>query len=264
MNTWSEHDTHRYRSLAQVAVPERETQIALLLTLLPFSPTDTFRIAELGCGEGQLAQALLLCYPHATYIGLDGSDGMRSVAEQRLATYQTRVMLTPFDIAQDDWHTLIDGADVLVSSLCIHHLSDKQKEALFAKIVQLLSPRGALLIADLVSAPRPQVVEIFANQWDHSAASRSLAHTGSLGLYQTFLSEHWNYYRFPDPVDQPSSLFAQLRWLAAAGLSDVDCFWMQAGHAIYGGYREAANKTTTGVSLDVAYQHAVTALSTIA
>ena len=44
----------------------------------------------------------------------------------------------------------------------------------------------------------------------------------------------------PHPVDQPSSLFAQLRWLADAGLTDVECFWMQAGHAIYGGYRAAA------------------------
>ena len=29
----------------------------------------------------------------------------------------------------------------------------------------------------------------------------------------------------------------QLDWLREAGLSTVDCFWMQAGHAIYGGYR---------------------------
>ena len=29
----------------------------------------------------------------------------------------------------------------------------------------------------------------------------------------------------------------QLRWLEEAGFSSVDCFWMRAGHAVYGGYR---------------------------
>jgi tRNA (cmo5U34)-methyltransferase len=39
----------------------------------------------------------------------------------------------------------------------------------------------------------------------------------------------------PDPVDHPSPLFAQLRWLSEAGLGDVDVYWLQAGHAIFGG-----------------------------
>ena len=62
-------------------------------------------------------------------------------------------------------------------------------------------------------------------------------HTGSVALYERlFAGEHWNYFRYDDPFDKPSPLFDQLQWLASAGFSDVDCFWMNAGHALYGGY----------------------------
>ena len=40
-----------------------------------------------------------------------------------------------------------------------------------------------------------------------------------------------------DPIDKPSTLLEQLRWLEAAGFAAVDVFWMEAGHAIFGGVK---------------------------
>ena len=41
----------------------------------------------------------------------------------------------------------------------------------------------------------------------------------------------------PDPADHPSALFHHLVWLKHAGFAVVDCFWMHAGHAVYGGFK---------------------------
>jgi tRNA (cmo5U34)-methyltransferase len=48
-------------------------------------------------------------------------------------------------------------------------------------------------------------------------------------------------YRYfnPQDIDQPARLYDQLRWLEQAGFCDVDVFWMQAGHAIFGGRKAA-------------------------
>ena len=61
----------------------------------------------------------------------------------------------------------------------------------------------------------------------------------SLEVVRRFEAERWNYYRdpTPDPYDQPSPLSDQLAWLREAGFTVADCFWMRAGHAIFGGYR---------------------------
>ncbi len=110
---------------------------------------------------------------------------------------------------------------------------------------------------------RPEARTLFADTWDRAAETQSMAKTGSSQLYELFVREQWNYYRYPDPVDQPSSLFEQLSWLKAAGFAVVDCFWMQAGHAIYGGYKTGTAATSLGVSYAQALHAAETALAAI-
>jgi tRNA (cmo5U34)-methyltransferase len=71
---------------------------------------------------------------------------------------------------------------------------------------------------------------------------RSLALAGHLGPFEAFRATRWNLYDEPgpDPVDHPSPLFDQLRWLDEAGLAAVDVFWLKAGHAVFGGQKPRA------------------------
>jgi len=250
MTEWRESDSDLYARLAPAAVPHRAEQMATLLTLLPFAADEPFRAVEIGCGEGYLAQALLTCFPQAHLAALDGSAEMRSLAQQRLADFGTRLSIAPFVLAEPDWLATVDGADCVVSSLAVHHLDGAQKRTLFEALAQRLSERGVLLIADLVEPQRPEARGLFAETWDILAERQSLAATGSTALFELFQKSEWNYYRFDDPADTPSPLFDQLVWLKEAGFSRVDCFWLQAGHAIYGGYKNPAGQG--GVSFNKA------------
>ncbi len=119
---------------------------------------------------------------------------------------------------------------------------------------------GVLIMADLVEPQRPEVRELFATSWDNVVKAQSIEKTGSMQLYEKYRKAQWNYFRYPDPVDQPSGLFEQLRWLEEAGFPVVDCFWMQAGHAIYGGYKSAAKAATHRISYEAALWSAQAAL----
>jgi tRNA (cmo5U34)-methyltransferase len=237
---WSAENSAVYRQLASVAVPAREEQVATLLSLLSFGRDEAFRVVELASGEGMLSQAILEAFPAATVLALDGEESMRQTTATRLRPYGERARVAAFDIMTDGWFGLLDGADAVVSSLCVHHLDGEGKRKLFAAVQQRLSARGCLLLADLVQPQHEEARALFAATWDRSARERSIAQTGDTALFDLFERETWNYYRYPDPFDQPSTLFDQLRWLNEAGFAVVDCFWMQAGHAIYGGYREQA------------------------
>lgn len=50
-------------------------------------------------------------------------------------------------------------------------------------------------------------------------------------------SKRFGDYFAPDPIDQPSALFDQIKWLEAAGLTSVDVHWLKAGHAIFSGFK---------------------------
>jgi trans-aconitate methyltransferase len=249
---WSAENSQVYRQLASVAVPAREEQMTTLLCLLPFGRAEAFHVVELASGEGMLSQAILAAFPAATVLALDGEESMRQATAARLRPYGDRARIAAFDIAGADWHGELDGADVVVSSLCVHHLDGEGKRNLFAAVQQRLSARGCLLLADLVLPQREEARRLFAATWDRSATERSLAQTGDATLFDLFVRETWNYYTYPDPFDQPSPLFDQLRWLKEAGFAAVDCFWMKAGHAIYGGYQEQAGATADPIDFEAA------------
>ena len=234
---WNEDDSRLYREIAAVAVPRRDEQLAALAALAPFAAGDEFAIVELACGEGLLAAALLQAYPKARYLGLDGSDSMRRETAARFAPYGGRATIAPFDIGSPDWLPRAEGAGLVVSSLCVHHLDGASKRGLFASVYQRLAPGGALLLADLVEPSRAEARAWFADSWDRAVGEQSIARGASADLQRRFEAAHWNYYRYPDPIDRPSELFEQLAWLREAGFTAVDCFWMCAGHAVYGGYK---------------------------
>lgn len=236
--TWSESESNIYRQLAAIAVPRRAEQIAALLTLIPFAVDAPFRAVELASGQGYLTHAILNAFPAATVLALDVEGSMRVETQQRSAAYAERLQVAPFDMAQVDWYERVDDADVVVSSLCVHHLDGAQKQAMFRALTGRMSGRGALLIADLVLPKRAQSRELFAATWDQSVRAAA----GDDATFQHFLTTQWNIFRYPDDFDKPSPLFDQLAWLSEAGLHDVDCFWHDAGHAIYGGYGAAAGQ----------------------
>jgi len=236
LQNWSEADSETYKKLAQVAVPYRDRQIASLLTLIPFGQEDEFKAVELASGEGWLSESMLRAFPRASVLALDGSEVMRETTAARLAPFDGRVEVAAFDFFSADWLDRIEEADVVLSSLAIHHLDGEDKRTLYQVVAEKLSERGAFLIADIVEPQTSASREVFAAAWDDITRMQSVSRVGDESLYELFKSEQWNHFRTPDPVDKPSPLFEQLMWLKQAGLTGVDCFWMEAGHAIFGGY----------------------------
>jgi len=258
---WTEEASDSYRGLATIAVPQRATQIATLLALLPFARHERLRVLELGCGEGMLAHAVLTAFPQAELLALEGSASMRALAQTRLARFGVRMHVESFDLLAEHWLHFAQDVDLVISSLCVHHLDATGKQRLFAQLARRLTRRGVLLLADLVEPGCAAALSLFADAWDHNAAAEALAHTGSSALFEQFQTQEWNHYRFPDTVDQPSGLFEQLQWLKAAGFATADCFWMAAGHAIYGGFMSEAVQQTAGITFPAALQIAETALA---
>ena len=98
---------------------------------------------ELASGEGRLAYAILDAYPNAQLLALDYEQSMRDETSTRLSEFGKRGSVAAFDMTKSDWYGLMQDADVVVSSLCIHHLTGDEKQALFGAVYDKLSNRGA-------------------------------------------------------------------------------------------------------------------------
>lgn len=237
---WSEEGSRHFLELGDVYVPLRSEQIATLLGLIPAGANEAFTAAELGAGGGKLARAVLDAFPRCAYRALDGSDVMRRRLRDQLAPYGERATVDAFTLQEPAWRAVLpQPLRVVLSSLVVHHLTGDEKRALYADLAGRIEPGGAILIADVIEPSNQRAAAVFARQWDDAARRQSRERTGNLAAFERFQADGWNFYATgeDDPIDHPSRLFDQLQWLREAGFRDVDCFWMHAGHAIYGGYR---------------------------
>jgi tRNA (cmo5U34)-methyltransferase len=235
---WDEETSKQYLDYGRYFVPAREQQLHIMVNLLKGLPQASL-ILELCCGEGLLAEMILDTFSGSSYWGLDGSAMMLEKAGQRLSRFGDRVKLSSFDLAVRSWRRLERPVQAVVSSLAIHHLDGAGKQVLFKDVYLMLAQGGAFIIADMVDPSSIPGRNVAADAWDEVVRERALELDGNTRGWDFFQREGWNTYRYPDPddIDQPSPLFDQLKWLEQAGFVDIDVHFMQAGHALFSGWK---------------------------
>lgn len=200
-----------------------------MAALLPFEPDERFTFLDLGAGTGAAARAILDAYPASTALLADYSTQMIDAGVSALAPYGGRFAYVEFDMAAGEWpDTEPSTFDAVVTSLCIHHMPDERKQALFAEIFDRLVPGGWYLNYDPVTAPDPVVAGVWqhtADRGDHDAA-HTRAHRSPAEQ-----ARFENHVRYMIPLDQ------QLGYLRAAGFEGIDVFWKHLENVIYGGRR---------------------------
>jgi tRNA (cmo5U34)-methyltransferase len=239
VNGWSERDSTTYRAISRIAVPRRSEMLRTLVEAAPFATEDPVKIVELGSGDGMLAEALLDAFPRSTLVALDGSQSMRAETTARTSRFGDRARVRDVELDDLAWWDVMFGADLVVSSLCLHHLNDAKKQYLYKAAADRMSDRGVLLVADLIDPASEAARRLAADVWDRNAKEQADV-LGEPELFDRFVEEKWNHYRFPDAGDHPSALLHHLVWLKHAGFSAVECFWLFAGHAVFGGFKRAA------------------------
>jgi len=239
-NQWDEETSKRYLDYGRYFVPAREQQMRIMVDLLKGLPRPSL-ILELCCGEGLLSEMLLDALPGSSYWGMDGSALMLEKAGERLSLFGDRVKLTSFDLADRSWRKPEGLFQAVVSSLAIHHLDGAAKLVLFQDVYAMLAKGGAFIIADIVEPATSPGRDVAADAWDEVVRERSLELDGNTAGLDFFQREGWNTYRFlePDDIDHPSPFFDQLKWLEQAGFVSIDVHFMQAGHALFSGWKLA-------------------------
>ncbi|WP_405773627.1 class I SAM-dependent methyltransferase [Streptomyces sp. NBC_00859] len=233
---WEEQDSSEFIEFGEYFVPERQTQIDVVTSLIPEQQAP-FEILDLCCGQGRLSEGLIKAFPQATVVGMDLSPTMLGVARRELSAYEKQFRTEQFDLAEKAWRTRDEAPAAVVSSLAVHHLDGEGKQELFGDVFEMLRPGGVLVIADLIQPVGERGVALTRRMWNEAVKEQGLAGTGSLEPYEKFHTLEWSCYEYPDDLDKPSPIFDQLSWLRDAGFSEVDVHWLKAGHAIYGGLK---------------------------
>src|SRR3569833_783752 len=140
-------DSAEYWDAMRAEMIGKRADLLALLDLLD----ENWVVGDLGCGAGQLTEALAPCV--AQVIGVDESGPMLNAASKRLAGFDN-VMLRPGTIES----LPIEDAtlDVAMLFLVAHFISDPAM--VMREIRRVLKPGGRLLVVDMMSHDRVDYV----------------------------------------------------------------------------------------------------------
>jgi len=115
-------------------------------------PLDDIRVADLGCGPGDITLRLARALPGAFIDAYDGAASMLHLARAELATAPELAPRIRFHLCYLPHSSLPTGLfDVLVSNSLLHHLKDPH--ALWDTIRRAARPGARVVVMDLKRPP---------------------------------------------------------------------------------------------------------------
>lgn len=111
---------------------------------------DARAILDLGIGAGETARRVLEIHPMAQLVGIDSSAEMLKAAAQALPRGRVKLLQQDLMDPLPDQHF-----DVVISALAIHHLQGGNKADLFRRVAKALTPRGRLVVGDVIILADP-------------------------------------------------------------------------------------------------------------
>jgi tRNA (cmo5U34)-methyltransferase len=200
-----------YDDWIRKAVPGYDDLFTVAKELIPFDPGDTIHVLDLGAGTGLFSQHVLERCPEGTFVLYDIAGKMLDVARQRFRNFPDR-----FRYVTADYRTLGDAEsfDLVISSLSIHHLDDREKQDLCRQVYKVLRKQGIFINIDLIKGPTPYLEELYCNDW-YEKMRRAGAPDEEI---RTGIERRLAY-------DRDALMDDQLSWLRKAGFSDADCVY---------------------------------------
>lgn len=178
-------------------------------------------ILDLGAGTGLLSEFVLNKIGPASLYLLDESAEMLAKAQQRLAEYNPLVFVQQMTepLPSTKFHAVI-------SSLAIHHLTDKDKRDLFKRIYESLRPGGIFINAEQILGPTEWQDQMFEDM--HLNGARAL---GSDENEIRAAQERMK-------IDRCATLEEQISWLREVGFKNSGTFFQHFRFAVYAGLKE--------------------------
>ncbi|HTD15568.1 MAG TPA: class I SAM-dependent methyltransferase [Chthoniobacterales bacterium] len=130
--------------------------------------TSTSRVLELGSGTGNLSELIASC---AELVSVDVSENMEAIARCKVRHLANRRFIKA-DILEV-FRQEIGKFDAVISTYTVHHLTDQEKQRLFALVFDHLSPSGAAVFGDLMvrnSSEKEEKIQQYLTNGDQATA----------------------------------------------------------------------------------------------
>ncbi|NND97777.1 MAG: class I SAM-dependent methyltransferase [Pirellulaceae bacterium] len=199
-----------YTAVIERCFPRYREMFWALLEYLP-PDLEPQSILELGAGTGNLSALLADRFAESDICLVDLSAESLQDCRDRLGTHER------FRHDQRDFRDLSyqdESFGLVASSISLHHLTGREKQALFAEIYRWLKPGGVFAYADQHAGETPDLYQRHIDHWK----SISLGAGSSEQEWEMWMQHQRDH-------DHHDTMSDQMKWLSESGFAVVDCPW---------------------------------------
>jgi len=197
-----------YDRQRSIVIPNLD-QLYTIITNLANINVSRPKILDLGAGTGLLTGKIFKKYFRGHFTLIDISEEMLNIAKKRFKENRN------FKYILGDYLKINfeESFDIIISSLSIHHLEDKDKKNLYSKVYEILNNDGIFLNADQVLAPSTENEYIYQKNWLEKIEVGVLEQNEKEIIIDRM--KH----------DNPATLENNITWLKKCGFTNVDVFY---------------------------------------
>ncbi|QYZ78555.1 class I SAM-dependent methyltransferase [Methanofollis formosanus] len=191
-------------------------------TIADFIPEGKIEVLELGSGTGFVTEQILSANPQAKVTCIDMDPAMLAVA-QRKENLKTIAFL------EGDFREVWpDGMfDLVLTSLCLHHLPDDDRAMILGHVHDALKPGGRFVNGDVFRPEEIWEEKILSARWYHSMQTNGLPAVEA----ESMLAKRERNYQFLDT-------FTHFREkMTRAGFERILCPYVDGIYAVFVGCR---------------------------
>jgi len=200
----------KYTDAIIKCVPRYFEMIEMLFLSSDFRPVN---ILELGCGTGNLTKYIVKNFPSAIVTAVDISEDLLKICKKRVGGKNVCFVKSDFAKLKLNGNSF----DLVISSIAIHHLENKEKIKLFENIFAWLKPKGIFTFADQFKGVSEEIYEKHIKLWRENAKNSNVSDE-EWALWM----EHQNLHDFHETIEN------QLLWLKDVGFTETDILWKYA------------------------------------
>lgn len=212
-------NAEKYETLIEKIVTNHGVFFDQVVSLIPEGDID---VLELGSGTGYLTEKIIAKNPHASITCIDMTPEMIEIAMEK-------ERLKDVDFIEGDFREVWPDKkfDVIISTLCLHHLNDRDRAEVIMKIHQSLNENGIFINGDVFKPEDGFIEELLNRRWMNSMLNDGLSEEQASGMTEKRKTAL-------DFIDTHESYRKKMLW---AGFSRFFCFYSYEIYSITAGFK---------------------------
>lgn len=218
--------------LFQYIIPKYNEAHDIMVSMLDFEQSQEIRIADLGCGFGDLTKWIIDTFPLSVVFGIDNQPLILERAREKHRESLDQLVLYERDLNNLAWMNDVSDLNAVVSSFTLDYLSEDRHQDILKECYNLLEPSGRWISCEFFRSEDNRVNRVFHDL--EMTFIQNALRNGEVSEEQIDQLGHSSILRQDHHI---VSVDKKVKWLKKIGFKNIDVPWRFLNLAIVSGVR---------------------------